>query len=113
MSNLINFGKDNVILCPNIMHYIKKNVCKVLFNKGIFIKPKKYNFISNLTVNNDKFHGFNELDFSFILLKQLTIKEDNNFNMIQNIDNSERIKDLYPSKKGNNFSRKNKYIYCI
>lgn len=94
ISNLINLGKDNIILCPNIMYYINKNVCKFLFNKGIFIKPKKYNSISNLTVNNDKFYGFNELDFSFILLKPLTIKEDNNFNMIQNIDNSSTIKDF-------------------
>ena len=62
------------------MYYIKPNAIKRIINKKIINKPENYTFPKQ--INNDKFEGYNEIDFCITMLEDIKISENENFQII-------------------------------
>ena len=62
------------------MYYIKPNTIERIIKKGIINEPENYTFPKQ--INNDKFEGYNEIDFCITVLEDIKISENENFQII-------------------------------
>ena len=85
LTSLLN-GKEQIL--PSIMYYLKYNSSKDLFKKNIFNNPKNF-----LELNHEEngFHGFNEIDFSFILKENISIPQNFIYNKVKEKEKNEYI----------------------
>ena len=68
------------IEAPNIMYFLNQEKCNELFKKSVFNRPENYPRL-NYSLNFS-FHGFKEIDYSFILNDDIKVKENLIFNKI-------------------------------
>ena len=87
ISQLNSLSNEKVIESPNIMYYIYHDKCKELFKKLIFNRPEN-NLDSQYTIDLSS-HGYNEIDYSFILQDNIKISQNLIFNKV--FDNNETI----------------------
>ena len=87
ISQLNSLSNEKVIESPNIMYYIYHDKCEELFKKLIFNRPEN-NLDSQYTIDLSS-HGYNEIDYSFILQDNIKISQNLIFNKV--FDNNETI----------------------
>ena len=87
ISQLNSLFNEKVIESPNIMYYIYHDKCEELFKKLIFNRPEN-NLDSQYTIDLSS-HGYNEIDYSFILQDNIKISQNLIFNKV--FDNNETI----------------------
>ena len=87
ISQLNSLSNEKVIESPNIMYYIYHDKCKELFKKLIFNRPEN-NLDSQYTIDLSS-HGYNEIDYSFILQDNIKISQNLIFNKV--FENNETI----------------------
>ena len=87
ISQLNSLSNEKVIESPNIMYYIYHDKCEELFKKLIFNRPEN-NLDSQYTIDLSS-HGYNEIDYSFILQDSIKISQNLIFNKV--FDNNETI----------------------
>ena len=87
ISQLNSLSNEKVIESPNIMYYIYHDKCEELFKKLIFNRPEN-NLDSQYTIDLSS-HGYNEIDYSFILQDNIKINQNLIFNKV--FDNNETI----------------------
>ena len=68
------------IEAPNIMYFLNQEKCNELFKKSVFNRPENYPRLNYGL--NFSFHGFKEIDYSFILNDDIKVKENLIFNKI-------------------------------
>ena len=87
ISQLNSLFNEKEIESPNIMYYIYHDKCEELFKKLIFNRPEN-NLDSQYTIDLSS-HGYNEIDYSFILQDNIKISQNLIFNKV--FDNNETI----------------------
>ena len=87
ISQLNSLFKGKEIESPNIMYYIYHDKCQELFKKLIFNRPEN-NLDSQYTIDLSS-HGYNEIDYSFILQDNIKISQNLIFNKV--FENNETI----------------------
>ena len=87
ISQLNSLSNEKVIESPNIMYYIYHDKCEELFKKLIFNRPEN-NLDSQYTIDLSS-HGYNEIDYSFILQDNIKISQNLIFNKV--FENNETI----------------------
>ena len=80
ISQLKSRLEDNGKETPKIMYYLDHIECISLFKQGVFNSPK--NFIDLEYISCDKYKGYNEIDYSFILSENLEISQSLIFNKV-------------------------------
>ena len=79
--NLIqNIEENSFNVNPKVMYYIKPTAIKRIISKKIINDPENYSFPEQ--TNNNKFEGYNEVDFSLTMNKDTKITENENFQII-------------------------------
>ena len=73
------------IIAPRIMYYINHSTCKRLFEQSIFNRPENFLQLEKYTYN-PKFHGYNEIDYSFILKEGAELSQNFIFNKVMEND---------------------------
>ena len=87
---------------PTIMYYLNHNKCIEMFQNKIFNKP--YNFLDLKYDFNPKYHGYNEIDHSFILKENIELKQNLILNKV--MENNEIIRYFNSNdKNGIKFSK--------
>ena len=87
ISQLNSLFKGKEIESPNIMYYIYHDKCQDLFKKLIFNRPEN-NLDSQYTIDLSS-HGYNEIDYSFILQDNIKTSQNLIFNKV--FENNETI----------------------
>ena len=87
ISQLNSLFNEKEIESPNIMYYIYHDKCEELFKKLIFNRPEN-NLDSQYTIDLSS-HGYNEIDYSFILQDNIKISQNLIFNKV--FENNETI----------------------
>ena len=87
ISQLNSLFNEKEIESPNIMYYIYHDKCEELFKKLIFNRPEN-NLDSQYTIDLSS-HGYNEIDYSFILQDNIKISQNLIFNKV--FDSNETI----------------------
>ena len=78
--NLIqNIEENNYTINPRVMYYFKPNAIKKIINQRIINEPKNYTFPKE---ENNKFEGYNEIDFCLTMHEDSKISENVNFQLI-------------------------------
>jgi len=87
ISQLNSLFNEKEIESPNIMYYIYHDKCEELFKKLIFNRPEN-NLDSQYTIDLSS-HGYNEINYSFILQDNIKISQNLIFNKV--FENNETI----------------------
>ena len=87
ISQLNSLFNEKEIESPNIMYYIYHDKCEELFKSLIFNRPEN-NLDSQYTIDLSS-HGYNEIDYSFILQDNIKISQNLIFNKV--FENNETI----------------------
>ena len=87
ISQLNSLFNEKEIESPNIMYYIYHDKCEELFKKLIFNRPEN-NLDSQYAIDLSS-HGYNEIDYSFILQDNIKISQNLIFNKV--FENNETI----------------------
>ena len=91
LNTLINHKKLDA---PTIMYYLNHNKCLDLFKGSIFNRPENFSDLAYKSYFD--FHGYNEIDYSFILQENVELKQNLIFNKV--VENNE-IKTIFNSDK--------------
>ena len=87
---------------PTIMYYLNHNKCIEMYQNKIFNKPD--NFLDLKYVSEPKYHGYNEIDHSFILEENIELKQNLILNKV--MENNEIIRYFNSNdKNGIKFSK--------
>ena len=73
---LLQIGESNYTLNPKVMYYLKRSSTEKLIKMKIIKTPRLYSLSDN---KDDEYEGFNEVDISITMLKDVKLHENNNF----------------------------------
>ena len=97
---------------PSIVYYLKKSVVQKLYRNGIFNTPTKYS-LKDESDDNSEYSGFNKLDICIKIKKDVSFKQNSNFNVV-NIPGKKIIKDYdINNKEIIEFKSKTFYLFKI